>query len=273
MDRNKEIAPQLDYSLLRNPFVICGFVIVSILPEMLIFCFPIESALSGVSSCSKELVNESLIQNSFLSSTVVFLSFETQRIYNQKRNLLIVPQGIKSWLGIQPNLVIIALIAFVIFCLLRFIVYSITGTPLSSAQVLSLGECFKVWFIVSISYFGLVLAAHRRAKRNYTENTIYAGENMDQAVELADIRYFQKSGKKYFLQTFDNRIPINLTLKELELILPKGKFKRINRAIIANLSQVASYNYWEHEKYILKMKTDEEFVVTRKRLNEIKPLL
>ena len=61
-------------------------------------------------------------------------------------------------------------------------------------------------------------------------------------------------------------------MTELEESLPRGRFFRINRAVIINMDAMNNYSFWENHKYIIRMKDEQktEFTISRNRLREMK---
>lgn len=260
----------INYTLLRSPLFVASFLLLSIIPEVLVNCSFSEDAPISISSCSREFVYASFIQSSFLSSTIVFFSFEIQHMTKRTLNLRSIPQNLYSWMGAESKLILVCLITFVAFSILRIGIYWISDRAFTTSEIFEVEAFIKAMIIVYLSYHTLVLSASIKARRFPLNQMIDAGENSSKKVEVGSIHFFQKIERKYYLYTANECLPVGLTLRELELKLPEKYFVRVNRAVIVNIQKIDYFNYWEHEKYILKMKSGEEFVVTRKRLVSIK---
>lgn len=264
-----EINSRLDYGLLRNPLFIASFLLVSIVPEVAIYCTNVNAA-HLLSSCSRETVNVSFIQNSFLSSSLVFVGFESQRICLGALKFWTTPRNLHTWGKVHVSLFFISLITFIAFFMIRITILWISGNEILFSEIFLPNIMLKVLAIVFLSYYSLTLYSVIKNKMHPLKKVVLTGENSDKKVELGDIHFFKKQDRKYFLKTFKGLLPIKMTLKELELKLPKQYFVRVNRSVIINIREIESYNYWEHEKYILKIKSGEEFIVTRMRILKLK---
>ena len=90
-----------------------------------------------------------------------------------------------------------------------------------------------------------------------------------------EVFWFEVDRKNYYAYDAGGRISIKRTLAELEQELDPKHFFRINRSQIINLNFMKHYSYWEFEKYIIRLTgaDDTDFVITRKRLKELKAVL
>ena len=91
-------------------------------------------------------------------------------------------------------------------------------------------------------------------------------------INLDDIQWFQKEGKSYHAFTAKGNYRVRQNMTELEESLPRGRFFRINRAVIINMDAMNNYSFWENHKYIIRMKDEQktEFTISRNRLREMK---
>jgi tetratricopeptide (TPR) repeat protein len=91
-------------------------------------------------------------------------------------------------------------------------------------------------------------------------------------INLTDIQWFQKDGKSYHAFTEKGNYRVRQNMTELEESLPRGRFFRINRAVIINMDAMNNYSFWENHKYIIRMKDAQktEFTISRNRLREMK---
>lgn len=263
-----EINTRVDYGLLRNPLFVAIFLLVSVAPEVVLFCSDINGNALG--SCSREVVNASFVQNSFLSSSLVLLAFESQRIYLRKQNLLALSKSLQDFWRVNFGLIVVSVITFFAFVLIRFLIRWISGNEFYPDQRFLTSTIVKVLGIVFVSNYTLHWYSEMIQRKHPLKKVILAGAHHNTKVELKDVQFFNKEGRSYFLKTSEGHFPIKSTLKELESKLPKAHFFRINRSVIVNMHEIEDYHFWEHEKYILKIKTGEEFIVTRKRVLELK---
>lgn len=95
--------------------------------------------------------------------------------------------------------------------------------------------------------------------------------NGEYPVNVSEIWWFEVDNRNYFAFTNGRTYQVSKTLAELENELNRNFFLRINRSVIINIQMVKNYQYWENDKYKLRMKDDKtEFVIQRVRLNELK---
>jgi two-component system, LytTR family, response regulator len=92
-------------------------------------------------------------------------------------------------------------------------------------------------------------------------------------VELSKVLWIKKEERKYLVKTKEYNYYSRNTLNELEEQLPPDDFIRINRGAIVATTNIRNYSFWENEKYILRTKDGEEFIMSRERLKKIKELL
>jgi len=96
-------------------------------------------------------------------------------------------------------------------------------------------------------------------------------EKGEYPVKVEDIWWFEIDNRSYFAYTEGHTYQVSKTLVELENELNAQQFFRVNRSVIINLEKLKNYQYWENDKYKLRMKDDKtEFVIQRVRLNELK---
>jgi two-component system, LytTR family, response regulator len=92
-------------------------------------------------------------------------------------------------------------------------------------------------------------------------------------IPLETIHYCEKRERIYRVVAADATYTTSNTLTELERKLPPDDFVRINRSAIVRLEEVDYYAFWEHDKYVLKLRSGIEFVMSRQRLKRIKDQL
>lgn len=92
-------------------------------------------------------------------------------------------------------------------------------------------------------------------------------------ISLESIQYCERRERTYVIITSEGTFTTKNTLTKLEHILPPEDFVRINRSAIVRLEEIDFYSFWENDKYILKLRSGAEFVMSRQRLNRIKDQL
>lgn len=96
-------------------------------------------------------------------------------------------------------------------------------------------------------------------------------EQGDTLLPVAEIWWFEVEGKNYTAFTQGKTYSIRKNLSELESVLDPEQYYRVNRAVIVNLAFLKNYSFWEHDKYILRMKDDKTtFVMQRARLKNLR---
>lgn len=92
-------------------------------------------------------------------------------------------------------------------------------------------------------------------------------------LKSSEIVWVQRVGRKYELLTTDGATYfVNISLKALEQKLGPIFFM-VNRSTLINIDEIKEYAFWEHEKYIVRMKNCNEFNATRERIKILKQLL
>ncbi len=250
--------------------MIVGLLLVSLAPELLSLCGFGTNNLATIGSCSRELVYSSFVQSSFLSSSVVLLGLESLRIFSTKLNLRSIPKRPLEWLQAESKLLLIGLLVFVLFSIIKTTIHFFDSNSSLEATFYNPWDLVQVFTIVYLAFHFLILHERFSTRLHPLARTLPVGKHKDE-VALKDVHFFEKTDKEYSVTTSTGTQEIDYTLQALERMLPKKYFVRINRSAIVNLNEIDSYNYWEHEKYILKLKSGKEFIVTRKRLVGLKP--
>jgi hypothetical protein len=88
---------------------------------------------------------------------------------------------------------------------------------------------------------------------------------------VEDILYLRKEAKGYYAFTAQAKYRTHQSISAIEESLPESFF-RINRQVIINIKYMDNYSFWEHHKYILRLKDNKktEFIISRPRLREMK---
>ena len=91
-------------------------------------------------------------------------------------------------------------------------------------------------------------------------------------IQPTSIYWIEKRGRKVFLKTNAEEIPISSTLVDIESRLPSDEFFRVNRSAIVARQMIKDYAFWENDKYILTTHDSEhkEFVMSRKRMQMLR---
>ena len=94
-------------------------------------------------------------------------------------------------------------------------------------------------------------------------------------LDIERIRWIIRDERKTFAITESEKYRLKENISQLEEKLHPEQFLRINRSTIVSLEWVLNYSFWENDKYILRMKDEDqtEFVMSRERLNKIKTRL
>ena len=171
-------------------------------------------------------------------------------------------------------MLLISMMTFIAFVILTTGIHWLSGDVLDMENILEPSSMLKILLIVFLSFYCLAIYSEFKSKTDPLNKELNLGVDLKKRIPLGSIRYFIKKDRGYSLCTRDGSlISIKLTLQEIEQKVPDKCFARVNRSTIVNITDIQSYNHWEHEKYILKMHSGEEFVITRKRLNALKSLL
>lgn len=114
-----------------------------------------------------------------------------------------------------------------------------------------------------------------KEKQRMTRNRIWASDDFGELfLETEKIKWIERKDRKTIAMAGGESYRLKENISQLEEMLSPDSFVRINRGVIVNLSEVLNYSFWENDKYILRMKeSDQEFVMSRDRLNKIKDLL
>jgi DNA-binding LytR/AlgR family response regulator len=136
---------------------------------------------------------------------------------------------------------------------------NLIGSPTSTTKMME-----------SISY-----AMQMLTKKNKERFVIKVGEHL-KTIETVDIHFFYSLEKTTFAQTKDGRKHIlDYTLDQLEDLLSKDLFFRINRKYIIGLGSIQDMitHVNSRLKLALKSSDDNEIVVARERVQEFKDWL
>lgn len=93
------------------------------------------------------------------------------------------------------------------------------------------------------------------------------------SVPVKNILWISRDGRKYKVKTGNHTYFTNKTLNELEDILKPDNFFRINRSSLVPFDNIRNYSFWENDKYILRTKDDNEFIISRERIKVLKTFI
>lgn len=89
-------------------------------------------------------------------------------------------------------------------------------------------------------------------------------------VQVSDIACIKKEGRSITVKTPAYSYFTYNTLDMLEKELEPYGFVRINRSTLLPLRNIKNYSFWENEKYIIRTKDGEEYIMSRERLKKIR---
>ncbi|MEM7296659.1 MAG: LytTR family DNA-binding domain-containing protein [Bacteroidota bacterium] len=114
-----------------------------------------------------------------------------------------------------------------------------------------------------------------QAKKPKVKDRLWASDEFGELfLEVEKIQWIEREDRKLMAWTGTDQYRLKGNMTELEEKLSPDHFVRVNRSAIVNLRHVSNYSFWENDKYILRMKErDQEFVMSRDRLNKIKDRL
>ncbi|WP_421764275.1 LytTR family DNA-binding domain-containing protein [Ekhidna sp.] len=115
-----------------------------------------------------------------------------------------------------------------------------------------------------------------KEKNRKKKERLWASDEFGEVfLDVERIRWAVRADRKTFAITESEKYRLKENISQLEEMLNPEQFLRINRSTIVNLEWVLNYSFWENDKYILRMKDDDqtEFVMSRDRLNKIKARL
>jgi two-component system LytT family response regulator len=93
-------------------------------------------------------------------------------------------------------------------------------------------------------------------------------------LRVSEIWYIEVDKKQYLAYTAGQTYQLRRSLADLEACLSPYQFYRLNRSVLVNLAYLKNYSYWEHDKYIVRLKDDKtEFTMQRTRLKALKERL
>jgi len=102
-------------------------------------------------------------------------------------------------------------------------------------------------------------------------NGIIDGEIYEVAVP--DVYYIESVDDRAFIYTADKNYEVNLRIYEMEEMLAKSSFIRIQKGMLLNLMKVKSIKPGLSGRYVALLKNNEEVIISRKYFPDFKKTL
>ena len=92
-------------------------------------------------------------------------------------------------------------------------------------------------------------------------------------VAVPDVYYIESVDDRAFIYTADKNYEVNLRIYEMEEMLAKSSFIRIQKGMLLNLMKVKSIKPGLSGRYVALLKNNEEVIISRKYVPGIKEKL
>ena len=92
-------------------------------------------------------------------------------------------------------------------------------------------------------------------------------------VAVPDVYYIESVDDRAFIYTADKNYEVNLRIYEMEEMLAKSSFIRIQKGMLLNLMKVRSIKPALSGRYTALLKNNEEVVISRKYVSDLKNAL
>lgn len=92
-------------------------------------------------------------------------------------------------------------------------------------------------------------------------------------LSAGEIYAFQAEGDLVWIVTAKRRYLATQTLKELELRLKNGSFRRIHRNALVNVDHVRKMSALSSQRWLITMNNDQEFVASKRQARTVRELL
>ncbi|PKV49699.1 LytTr DNA-binding domain-containing protein [Aquimarina sp. MAR_2010_214] len=265
---------KIQHSILRNPIYILGCYSILLLPEFINSCSHkaiVTSFWNNIPLCSKEFVFAQFLGNSIWSILLLVFVFESFKIASRYFKITSFPTKIKEWLLFELKLVLSSVIAFLSYLLIAYI-FAWFNKSIEEIDPFSI--FYKAMVVAFVGVHGIIFLSHLKFVKNPLIQKIdVEGPLGKMPITVNEIVYFEKIERYYYVNSADVSYKINYNLSDIEKMLDKAHFFRINRTVIVNVEAVESYSRWENEKYIVTLINKKELVATRKRIVELKDLI
>lgn len=262
---------KIHYSILRNPFYVLSSYFILLLPEFINSCNHkriISSFWNIIPICSREFVFTRFLGNSIKSILLLIICFEFFKIIGKYFNLKSLPNNLREWVYIESKVLLATLFSFLGYIIITYIFAWGTETTNEIRVFLIL---VRVIVIMNLGIHGMLFLSYLIHKRNPLNQSIMVKSSIGGlSFSVHEVIWFEKKERSYFAHSKDGAFKVEYNLSELEEKLSEKYFFRINRSVIINITEVKEIFRWENEKYIVKLKNNQEFVGTRKRIVELK---
>ena len=92
-------------------------------------------------------------------------------------------------------------------------------------------------------------------------------------VPVPDVYYIESVDDRTFIYTADKSYEVNLRIYEMETMLAKSSFIRIQKGMLLNLMKVKSIKPGLSGRYVALLKNSEEVIISRKYFPDFKKTL
>ena len=92
-------------------------------------------------------------------------------------------------------------------------------------------------------------------------------------VPVPDVYYIESVDDRSFIYTADKNYEINMRIYEMETMLSKSSFIRIQKGMLLNLMKVSSIKPGLSGRYVALLKNNEEVIISRKYFPDFKKTL
>lgn len=92
-------------------------------------------------------------------------------------------------------------------------------------------------------------------------------------ISIYDVYYIEAVDNRSFIYTASDNYEINMRIYELEEMLNKGSFVRVQKGMILNLMKVKSIKPGLSGRYVALLKNQEEVIISRNYVPDLKKAL
>jgi len=123
--------------------------------------------------------------------------------------------------------------------------------------------------------FKQLISSIKNKKKEYKQRFLVRISDRLVPINTTDVSYFFAEDKMVFLQTEQNKYPIDFTLDQLEEMLDPQLFFRINRKYLGQVKAISKiFNHLNGKlKLVLTPNQDDEIYVSRERASDFKTWL
>ncbi|MBP5248787.1 MAG: LytTR family transcriptional regulator [Lachnospiraceae bacterium] len=98
-------------------------------------------------------------------------------------------------------------------------------------------------------------------------------EGRTSEVPVGDVCYFESVDNRTYIYTVSDCFETGFRIYEIEEMLSKGSFVRVQKGMILNLLKVKSIKPGLSGRYVALLKNNEEIIISRKYVPEFKKIL